>query len=168
MRGRIFGCLLFLVVAVLAAAGCGGGQTGSGGDAGSGGGAQTGAGGETSVVEETSAGEGAGGGAGTVGETESAAAAGSQAGTIQMTEFAFDPADVTLDGAGTYVFDAENSGDAPHALEIEGNGVEAATDVVPPGQSAELRVDLEPGTYRMYCPVGNHEALGMVGTLTVS
>jgi uncharacterized cupredoxin-like copper-binding protein len=31
-----------------------------------------------------------------------------------------------------------------------------------------LPVDLsEPGTYRFYCPVGNHEQLGMVGEVTV-
>jgi len=136
---------------VLAATGCGGDQTGS-----EGGGTQTGGGEETSVGGETAGG------------MESTAATGSATQTIQLTEFALDPADVTLNGAGTYVFDAENSGNAPHALEIEGNGVEVATDVLSPGQSAELRAELEPGTYKMYCPVGNHEAQGMVGTLTVS
>lgn len=137
MRGKIFGCLLLLVV--LVAAGCGGGQTESGGGA------------ETSGIEKSG------------GET----AAGSAAETIQLTEFALDPADITLSGAGTYVFQAENSGNAPHALEIEGNGIVAATDILSPGQSAELRVDLKPGAYKIYCPVANHEALGMVGTLTV-
>jgi uncharacterized cupredoxin-like copper-binding protein len=28
-------------------------------------------------------------------------------------------------------------------------------------------MNLEPGEYKFYCPVGNHEQAGMVGTLTV-
>jgi uncharacterized cupredoxin-like copper-binding protein len=28
-------------------------------------------------------------------------------------------------------------------------------------------VDLDAGEYKFYCPVGNHEQAGMVGTLTV-
>ncbi|HEX2097708.1 MAG TPA: plastocyanin/azurin family copper-binding protein [Rubrobacteraceae bacterium] len=54
-----------------------------------------------------------------------------------------------------------------HALEIEGNGIEEETDDIEPGGSAELEVNLEPGTYELYCPVGNHEERGMVGTVTV-
>ena len=143
LRGRLFGSLLLLVV-ILVAAGCGGG----GDQAQSGGGNE-----ETGGEEETT--------------PTTAVAASSVPETIQMTEFEFNPANITLDGAGTYVFSTENSGGAPHALEIEGNGIEAATEVLSSGQSAELEVDLQPGTYRIYCPVGNHEALGMVGTLTV-
>ncbi len=54
-----------------------------------------------------------------------------------------------------------------HALEVEGNGVEEETDTIGPGESTELTVDLEEGEYEIYCPVGNHKAMGMVGTLTV-
>ncbi len=86
---------------------------------------------------------------------------------VQETEFSLDPSEITLDQPGTYVFRAVNSGDVVHALEIEGEGIEEETENLEPGESAELRVDLEPGTYELYCPVGNHEERGMVGTVTV-
>ena len=89
--------------------------------------------------------------------------------TIEVTEtdFSLDPSEITLDQPGTYVFRAVNSGTADHALEIEGEGIEEETEVIPPGESTELEVNLDPGTYKLYCPVGNHEALGMTGTVTV-
>lgn len=148
MRKRVFGYLLVLVV-TLAVAGCGGSGGGAGG---------SGAGGET---------EAAGGETGGGGNTEATVAGAAERVRLEMTEFEFGPADVNLDTAGTYVFVAENTGGAPHALEIEGNGLDEATETVSPGQSARLEVELKPGKYRIYCPVGNHEALGMVGTVTV-
>ncbi len=86
---------------------------------------------------------------------------------VDETEFSLDPANITLDRPGTYVFRAVNSGDVVHALEIEGEGIEEETEDIEPGESAELEVNLEPGTYKLYCPVGNHEERGMVGTVTV-
>jgi plastocyanin len=87
---------------------------------------------------------------------------------IVETDFALDPADVTVDGPGTYTFRAVNEGETTHALEIEGHGIEEETEDFGPGESAELTVELtESGEYEMYCPVGNHREMGMVGTLTV-
>jgi plastocyanin len=60
----------------------------------------------------------------------------------------------------------ENPSDVPHAVEIEGNGVEEATDTVT-GANADVTAELEPGEYEFYCPVGNHAQAGMEGTLTV-
>ena len=54
----------------------------------------------------------------------------------------------------------------PHAVEVEGNGVEEESETVTGGET-ELSVDLEPGTYTYYCPVGKHRQEGMEGTLTV-
>jgi uncharacterized cupredoxin-like copper-binding protein len=54
----------------------------------------------------------------------------------------------------------------PHAVEVEGNGVEGETETLTEG-AARLALDLEPGEYKFYCPVGDHEQAGMVGTLTV-
>ena len=59
-----------------------------------------------------------------------------------------------------------NESDTPHAVEVEGNGVEEETDTVT-GGDVELTVDLEPGEYTYYCPVGQHRQQGMEGTLTV-
>ena len=86
---------------------------------------------------------------------------------IDETEFRLEPAEITLDKPGTYVFEAVNSGDTVHALEVEGEGIEEETEEIQPGQSAELKVELEAGTYELYCPVGGHKEEGMEGTLTV-
>ncbi len=86
---------------------------------------------------------------------------------VNETEFSLDPANITLDQPGTYVFRAVNSGNAVHSLEIEGQGIEEETPNIQPGESSQLKVNLDPGTYKLYCPIGNHEGRGMVGTVTV-
>ncbi len=78
-----------------------------------------------------------------------------------------DPAEITLDRPGTYLFRASNSGEGEHAIEIEGEGIEEETEDIQPGESTLLEVNLDPGTYKLYCPVGDHEERGMVGTVTV-
>ncbi len=65
-------------------------------------------------------------------------------------------------------FEAVNDGATDHALEIEGNGDEEATETIGAGESATVTLDLKPGTYTMYCPIGNHRELGMEGKITVS
>ena len=77
------------------------------------------------------------------------------------------PATVTIDAPGTYTFEATNDGGVDHALEIEGSGIEEETETIGPGESASVTVDLESGTYEMYCPIGNHRDLGMSGEVTV-
>jgi plastocyanin len=86
---------------------------------------------------------------------------------IRETEFALDPAEVTLESAGRYTFRAVNDGSVDHALELEGSGVEDETETIAAGESAELTVDLEEGTYELHCPVGNHKDQGMVGRVVV-
>jgi plastocyanin len=68
--------------------------------------------------------------------------------------------------AGKVTFKFANPSSVPHAFEVEGNGVEDETDVVTKSD-ASVTVDLKPGTYEYYCPVGQHEQAGMKGTLTV-
>jgi len=70
--------------------------------------------------------------------------------------------------AGTYTFVIEQAGNHPHALAIQGPGVDEESDVIEPGgRSAEMTVTLRPGTYEVWCPVGNHRAMGMELTLQV-
>ncbi len=116
----------------------------------------------------TLAGCGAGGGRGDD-KAPSGAQKGAAVKTIQVkeTEFKLEPAEITLDKPGTYVFKAVNSGDTVHALEVEGEGIEEETEEIEPGQSAELEVKLKAGTYELYCPVGGHAQEGMEGKLTV-
>ncbi len=86
---------------------------------------------------------------------------------VRETEFSLDPNTITLEGPGTYTFRAENTGDTVHVLEIEGEGIEEETEELQPGESADLKVRLEPGSYELYCPVDGHEDRGMKGTVTV-
>ena len=93
--------------------------------------------------------------------------AGGESVELVATEFAFDPADVSVDAAGETTFTLSNEGEFPYALEIEGNGIEEETAELGPGESASLTVELEPGEYELYCPVGDHRDRGMEGTLVV-
>ncbi|HEX7077170.1 MAG TPA: hypothetical protein VF363_01980 [Candidatus Eisenbacteria bacterium] len=70
---------------------------------------------------------------------------------------------------GPVVFEVTNTGKVPHALEIEGRGVEKSTPRIMPGASATLALDLRDGAYEAYCPVGkgSHKMLGMTNRLSV-
>jgi plastocyanin len=78
----------------------------------------------------------------------------------------FDQGDVTAK-AGKVTVDFANPSSVPHAVEIEGNGVEEETETVTGGDAPPITVDLKPGKYEYYCPVDGHRAAGMEGTLTV-
>lgn len=115
-----------------------------------------------------------GGSGGTAAATASSPAGSSSAaqgqGTsveVKATEFAFS-LPTTNFSAGSYTFTMNDDGHATHAMEIQGPGLSAAkSSVVGPGGTATLTVTLRPGTYTLFCPVGNHRELGMQTTLTV-
>jgi uncharacterized cupredoxin-like copper-binding protein len=88
--------------------------------------------------------------------------------TITETDYALEPSSVDLEEAGTYAFEVVNEGEVAHALEVEGEGIEEETDTLDPGQRATLTVELEGGTYELYCPVGDHADRGMTGKLEVA
>ncbi len=71
--------------------------------------------------------------------------------------------------AGSYTIEVTNDGSASHDLVIEdadGSDV-AASEVLSPGQSGTVEVDLVPGEYVFYCSVGNHRGMGMELAVTV-
>lgn len=70
-------------------------------------------------------------------------------------------------GSVTITLDNPSGNQLPHAFEVEGNGVEEETATIEPGARASVTVDLRAGRYVFYCPVGDHRAAGMEGTLTV-
>jgi plastocyanin len=77
----------------------------------------------------------------------------------------WDPGELSAP-AGSVTIKLVNESDVPHAVEVEGNGVEEESETITGGET-ELTADLEPGTYTFYCPVGQHRQNGMEGTLTV-
>jgi uncharacterized cupredoxin-like copper-binding protein len=108
--------------------------------------------------------------AGTTGTgTEATAPAGEPVATVELEEadFRIEPKDPKVDKSGVIRFTLKNTGQAQHALEVETPEGERETEPFAPGETASLDVLLEPGTYTMYCPVGDHEQRGMTGTITV-
>ena len=61
--------------------------------------------------------------------------------SVLADEYSFDPSAIVLQGAGT--------------------------PTLPAGRSESARLNLEHGNYRIVCTVGDHEELGMTGTLRV-
>jgi plastocyanin len=80
---------------------------------------------------------------------------------------AFDKDSLTAK-AGKVTIVMDNPSDLPHAVEIEGGGVEVAGETVMKGGVSRASADLKAGEYEYYCPVGNHQSAGMTGTLTVN
>jgi plastocyanin len=122
--------------------------------------------------DDSSGSSGSSGGTGTSSDSSSSSSSSSSGGGGGLTVTA-DPGGAiswdksTLDAkAGKVTVKLVNDSSTPHALEIEGNGVEEETKTIT-GSSADVTVDLKPGKYEYYCPVGNHRQT-MKGTLTVS
>ena len=88
------------------------------------------------------------------GEVDPASVRGSL--VIALAEWKVDSPMDTLP-AGRYTFRVENNGTEKHGLEIEGNGREWETGDLDAGSASELTVDLEPGTYELYCPRETHD-----------
>jgi plastocyanin len=55
----------------------------------------------------------------------------------------------------------------PHAVEIEGKGVEKESRTIQPGGRTSVSARLKKGSYEFYCPVPGHKAGGMEGRLIV-
>jgi uncharacterized cupredoxin-like copper-binding protein len=102
--------------------------------------------------------------------TTAAGGAGSgEANTVQvsLTEFAIDMPD-TLP-AGPTTFEVTNDGTVEHNFEVEGEGIEEEFEAnLQPGETMTLEIDLQPGAYNVYCPVGDHHDQGMHVELTVT
>lgn len=70
--------------------------------------------------------------------------------------------------AGQVTIAMDNPSQVPHAIAVEGKGIDEKGETVQQGGKSTLKLDLKPGKYSFYCPVGGHEAAGMTGTLTVN
>jgi plastocyanin len=132
---------------VLALAGCGGDDDENGGGSAA-----------TSTPTEESTPEDSGGGADGGGETIQLAAP-------EDGSLVFEPSELSA-AAGEVTIDFDNPSSNPHAVAIEGNGVDETGETVT-GDSTSLTATLEAGEYTFYCPVTGHREGGMEGTLTV-
>ena len=80
--------------------------------------------------------------------------------SITLSRSSFSPA--------TYTFKVENQGTFAHNLTIKGPGVDAkASPTVQGGQSGELTVTLQKGSYELWCSVDAHKDMGMDMTIKV-
>jgi plastocyanin len=83
-------------------------------------------------------------------------------------QFSFSKKALTANAGNVTVAMTNPTGNqAPHAIEVEGQGVEKSGQTVTAGGTSTVTADLKPGKYEFYCPVDDHRADGMEGTLTV-
>jgi uncharacterized cupredoxin-like copper-binding protein len=143
-----------LAVVAVAAAGCGGDDDNSSNSSGS-------SGNNSNATSATSS------------TTSSAAGGGGGGSTIKLGAdpggaLKFDKTQLTAK-AGNVTIDFDNPSQTPHAVEVEGNGLEDKSSETVTGSSTTLKLgNLKPGKYEFYCPVDGHKQAGMKGTLTVS
>lgn len=84
---------------------------------------------------------------------------------VTETEFKIAAASTTFK-AGEIAFEVKDDGKIPHDLAIKETGDK--TKEIPPGGTAELKVELKPGKYLLYCSIPGHEAAGMKLSITVT
>jgi plastocyanin len=86
---------------------------------------------------------------------------------VHVKEYAIQMPETLPPGPTTFVI--HNDGAKKHSFKIEGPGIEEIiTTPVAPLETANLTVTLKPGDYKVYCPIGSHEAKGMARKLVVT
>lgn len=89
---------------------------------------------------------------------------------IHESEFKLDPAQITV-RAGAVTFNLSDDGKASHDLHIAPAGTTneiGSASRMQPGGTASFTVTLQPGTYDIWCGVGQHRQAGMQGTVKVT
>ena len=142
---RLLSLTALLCSLAIVAAGCGGDDDSSSSSSGS----------DTATTEQSSGGGGSGGAAQTLKISADPGGA-----------LKFDKSSLTAK-AGKVTIVMDNPSSLPHAVEIEGNGVEEEGDTVEKGGVSKATATVKAGTYEFYCPVDGHKQAGMKGTLTV-
>jgi uncharacterized cupredoxin-like copper-binding protein len=87
---------------------------------------------------------------------------------VHLSEYAIKMPETLPAGPTTFV--VHNDGIKVHSFRIEGPGLSEAilAKPVPPQETENLQVTLQPGDYKVYCPVGSHEVKGMKMALKVT
>jgi uncharacterized cupredoxin-like copper-binding protein len=147
---RILPIIALLGTLALIGAGCGGDDSSSNSSSGN-----------SSTTKQSSGG----------GATDTGGGGGGAAQTLKLSAdpggaLKFDKSSLTAK-AGKVTVVMDNPSSLPHAIEIEGKGVEAKGGTVGKGGVSKATATLKAGTYDFYCPVDGHRAGGMEGKLTV-
>jgi plastocyanin len=90
--------------------------------------------------------------------------------TVKLTDYKFGPPEISAP-AGKVVFYLTNAGTTGHDMVIRDASKKqiAGSEVVAPGDSKVFTVDnIAAGSYVIVCTQSGHEALGMLGKLTVT
>ena len=86
---------------------------------------------------------------------------------VKLTEYAIEMPESLPAGPTTFII--HNEGHKNHSFVLEGEGTEEKLSTsLRPNATANLEVALKPGKYKVYCPIGSHEAKGMTMTLVVT
>jgi plastocyanin len=146
---RTLSLTALLCALAIAAAGCGGDNDNS-----------SGSGSSNKPSSGSSGGGTSGGGASGKGQTLKLSA--DAGGALK-----FDKSSLTAK-AGKVTIVLDNPSSLPHAVELEGNGLEEKkSDTINKGETTKVTATVKAGKYEYYCPVDGHKAGGMTGELTV-
>jgi plastocyanin len=92
---------------------------------------------------------------------------------LGASEYKFEPKHVIVNSGTTQAtvvrFVMRNNGSLAHDVHVQKDGQDlGGTAIFGPGRTQSGQATLSPGTYEFLCTVGDHAALGMKGTLTVT
>jgi uncharacterized cupredoxin-like copper-binding protein len=165
MKSKLMTLLLALAVVALTAAGCGSDNNNSSGSGTSGGGGYSKAPASSASTATTDT---------QAQPTTSSGGTSAPSGRGSEVKLSADPSgalkfdkSALSAKAGTVTLVMDNPSPVPHAVGVEGNGVDKDGNIVNKGGVSKVSVDLKPGVYTFYCPVPGHRQGGMVGKLTV-
>ncbi|MES1211657.1 MAG: cupredoxin domain-containing protein, partial [Acidobacteriota bacterium] len=75
---------------------------------------------------------------------------------VRLSEYAIEMPHTLPAGPTTFL--VRNEGKNTHSFKIEGPGIAQMLETpVRPRKTGSLQVTLQPGDYKVYCPVGSHE-----------
>jgi uncharacterized cupredoxin-like copper-binding protein len=83
---------------------------------------------------------------------------------IAISDFAFEPKQITIERGKKSVLVLQNKGAVEHNLSIQRQPI--ASQMVQPGQTVRMDIQLPPGNYPFICTVPGHEEAGMTGQIT--
>ena len=89
---------------------------------------------------------------------------------MSASDFEFKPNNITTRSGSTLTFNIKNVSGTGHNFTIKSpNGEKIRSVDIPAKQSIQTKVTFsQPGTYKFYCDVTGHTALGMKGQVVVS